>query len=426
MLGVVLIHWLAGLAVAIVRHQKILYGKIILAVVLLSDIFLIGWFKYSNFTVSQIDSARLNLGKEPIFDSWTEVLLPIGISFFTFQAMSYLIDVVTGKIEAQKNPITFALYVTMFPQLVAGPIVRYSEIKNELTGDRTFDWEMFNSGLSRFFYGVIKKILIADQVSVLADAVFSNPENLSTGTAWIGALAYTIQIYFDFSAYSDMAIGLGRMFGFRFPENFNRPYSSHSITEFWRRWHMSLSRWFRDYLYIPLGGNRVSQSRTYFNLLLVFIATAIWHGANWTFLVWGLWHGLWLILERLGIGYSNLKNFGSRIKTLVVLIIGWVIFRSESLSDSFEVLTAMLGFGNSWFDLSLIALHFWWQPLSALVFGVLFIVFSNNCSIGEQITSHHSSNPLGKFAIVATILLFPLAIATIVAGSNSPFLYFRF
>ncbi len=233
---------------------------------------------------------------------WTPVHLPLGISFFTFQAMSYLVDVYRGENQAQRSLVNVALYIALFPQLIAGPIVRYHDIASQIR-DRVISLLLINSGIQRFIYGLAKKVLIANPLGLVADQVFAiSGGDLTTGTAWLGLVCYTLQIYFDFSGYSDMAIGLGRMLGFRFLENFNYPYISRSIKEFWRRWHISLSSWFRDYLYIPLGGNKKGKLRTYQNLLIVFCLCGLWHGASWTFLVWGLFHGVFLILERTRFG----------------------------------------------------------------------------------------------------------------------------
>jgi alginate O-acetyltransferase complex protein AlgI len=255
------------------------------------------WFKYANFGVAQINHVR-ELMDAPAL-SWTAIGLPIGISFYVFQCVSYVFDVARGEVKARRNFLDLALFVILFPQLIAGPIVRYALIDAEID-KRQSTLAGIAQGATRFIYGLAKKVIVADACASLADAVFGLPAtDLTTRTAWLGMVAYTFQIYFDFSGYSDMAIGLGRMFGFRFPENFTNPYTSGSITEFWRRWHMTLGNWMRNYLYIPLGGNKVnSYSRMYFNLWLVFIASGFWHGAAWTFIFWGIYHGLWLILER--------------------------------------------------------------------------------------------------------------------------------
>ncbi|CAN0599979.1 unnamed protein product, partial [Ectocarpus sp. 12 AP-2014] len=255
-----------------------------------ANLLLLGYYKYIGFifeNIGMVDAAVPTL--------------PIGISFFTFQALSYLIDLYFDRVEVQRNPFNLALYISLFPQLIAGPIVRYSEVEAAIA-NRTTTRSDWSEGMHQFVRGLAKKTLIADPMGLVADQIFAIPQaGLSPETAWLGAICYAFQLYFDFSAYSDMAIGLGRIFGFKFPINFNYPYVSQSVTEFWRRWHMTLSRWFRDYLYIPLGGNRGSAARTYLNLWIVFLATGIWHGAAWTFIAWGAFHGAFLIIERLGL-----------------------------------------------------------------------------------------------------------------------------
>src|SRR5262249_31216673 len=283
----------------------------------------------------------LQIGKPPSIE------LPIGISFFTFQAISYVADIYTGRIVPVRRFIDFLAYHLLFPQLIAGPIVRYVEIEKELY-DRRGSLGDFADGLHRCCLGLGKKLILADIMGVVADSVFSLPTNeLTTGVAWFGALAYTLQIYFDFSGYSDMAIGLGRMLGFRFPENFNQPYRSQSITEFWRRWHMTLSRWFRDYLYIPLGGNRAGPIRTYANLLIVFVLCGLWHGAAYTFLLWGLFHGALLVIERLAQNRFGWKptGLGGWALTLLLVMIGWVLFRAPTAGAAVDFLKAMGGSG---------------------------------------------------------------------------------
>lgn len=279
--------------------------------------------------------------------SIVNISLPIGISFFTFQLMSYLFDIYYKKASVQKNILYVGLYVALFPQLIAGPIVRYSQIENEIN----YRSETKNDvllGMERFIYGLGKKVLIANYVAQIADNIFMAYRNQSTMTLWLGAIAYTFQIYFDFSGYSDMAIGLGRMFGFHFSENFNYPYIAKNITDFWRRWHISLSTWFRDYVYIPLGGNRVKKSRWIFNLFIVWILTGIWHGANWTFLFWGIFYFALQLLEKMTGFTEKLKGF-SHIYTMFAVVIAWVIFRSDTLTSGFDYIGRMFGFGTTAF-----------------------------------------------------------------------------
>ena len=315
---------------------------------LLSGLLLLGWFKYFDFGVGNWNLLVQALGLEGL--AWAEpmrVALPIGISFYKFQSLSYTIDVYRGRVAPCRSFLDFACYVTMFPQLVAGPIVRYLDIAGQLTR-RTLDLAGFHAGVCRFTIGLAKKVLVANVVALPADRIFALPAaELTTGLAWLGVSCYTIQIYFDFSGYSDMAIGLGRMLGFRFPENFLHPYISRSLREFWRRWHISLSTWFRDYLYIPLGGNRRGTARTGANLLIVFFLCGLWHGAQWTFVAWGLWHGLFLALERLG-G----ERLGGRapaplahLYTLLVVMCGWVLFRAGDFGRALAFFRALAGWG---------------------------------------------------------------------------------
>lgn len=284
------VNYVGGLLVTIPKSRKL--QKLILFLAMAANLGLLGWYKYANFAASVMISLGLSV-------EIPNVVLPIGISFFTFQGASYVIDVYRRDARVQKNPLNVALYVALFPQLVAGPIVRYTTVENELTS-RSHTLKSFSDGVVRFMLGFGKKMIIANAMGEIADGIFGmdTATSLTTPLAWVGAVAYTLQIYFDFSAYSDMAIGLGRMFGFHFNENFNYPYIASSVTDFWRRWHISLSSWFRDYVYIPLGGNRCSKGRHIFNLMVVWSLTGLWHGANWTFIVWGMYFGVLLITEK--------------------------------------------------------------------------------------------------------------------------------
>lgn len=308
----------------------------------LSPLFIL---KYAGFFAATLSSIT---GFE-VFDNHAtrSIYLPAGISFFTFQAISYLVDVYRKIVPAEQRIINCGLYISMFPQLIAGPIVRYHDIAKQLS-HRVVTRSDFAEGAERFILGLGKKVLLADPLGSKADMIFLLPmAELSTPAAWLGAICFSLQIYYDFSGYSDMAIGLGRMFGFRFPENFNYPYISRSMREFWRRWHISLSTWLRDYLYIPLGGNRKGTSRTYINLLIVFLLCGLWHGANWTFIVWGGWHGLFLIFERLFPGRKKTVVRGSVgwLYTSLVVLVGWVIFRSPDLASAMDYLVIMGGGG---------------------------------------------------------------------------------
>ena len=331
----ILINYLGGICLAKVEKER--YRKIILAAFVGLNIVNLGYWKYTNFLVDiirQITSFDIELGA---------VILPIGISFYTFQGVSYIIDVYRRDVEVQKNPIYVALYICLFPQLIAGPIVRYTDIANEIK-KRERTWDNYEQGIIRFILGLGKKAIIANSMGAIAEPIFATaPMENTPVIAWIGAIAYSLQIYFDFSGYSDMAIGIGRIFGFSFPENFNYPYISKSITEFWRRWHMSLSGWFRDYVYIPLGGNR--KGNVYVNLFVVFLLTGIWHGANWTFVIWGIYYGIFIVAERWGKKTLNLHipSAIAHVYTLFLVVIGWVIFNAGSLKHAWQYLLSMFG-----------------------------------------------------------------------------------
>ena len=376
----------------------------------------------------------MGLIESPLAADW-EIRLPIGISFFTFQAMSYVLDIYRREAQVQKNPIHFATYIALFPQLIAGPIVRYRDIALQLV-ERTVTLAGFSYGVRRFVVGLGKKMLIANIVALQADRIFELPlEQISAPLAWFGTLCYTLQIYFDFSGYSDMAIGLGHMFGFRFLENFNFPYISRSITEFWRRWHISLSSWYRDYLYIPLGGNRCSPLRVYCNLLIVFVLCGLWHGASWSFLVWGLYHGLFLVLERLGLRRS-LEKLPSPLRhayTLVVVMIGWVFFRATDLEQALGLLGTMAGMGAE----GAARLH----PVGLFIDPVLALALVAGCigsipwvrALGQRYERLRSEGrgagqclTMDAAAFLSVVLIFLLSAMEMSANTYNPFIYFRF
>ena len=326
MIIVILINYLSAILISYTKNKRV-----ILILSIFINLSILIYFKYFNFIIENINKLKLN----PL--PTLNIIMPIGISFFIFQAISYVFDVYKNEVPVQKNIYKLALYVSFFPQLIAGPIVKYHEVQKEIENRET-NLENFYLGLFRFIIGLSKKVLIANTLGEVADKVFlTDILMIDYKITWIGAICYSLQLYFDFSGYSDMAIGLGRIFGFYFLENFNYPYISRSITEFWRRWHISLGTWFKEYLYIPLGGNRKSSRRTYLNLLLVFIVTGLWHGASWTFVIWGLWHGIFIILER----KIKIENYNKKyqiiirnIYTILIVIIGWVFFRSENLNKS--------------------------------------------------------------------------------------------
>ena len=322
--------------------------RVILGLALSANLALLLYYKYLRFAVVNLAALEMVDASHFDFVGWR---LPLGISFFTFAAIAYQVDIYAARTRAERNLINFGLYLSHFAKLVAGPIVRYRDVAGELKARET-TLEGFAEGVQRFVIGLGKKVLVANSVAVFADEAFKNPGGLDMPTAWLGLACYTIQLYFDFSGYSDMAIGLGRMFGFTFMENFNYPYISQSIHEFWRRWHISLSSWFRDYLYIPLGGNRVAAARNTFNLTVVFLLCGLWHGASWNFLVWGAYHGVFLVTERAGLG-RVLKGLWRPLRHLyamVVIMIGWVFFRADDLAQALSYLRAMFSCSFDGFD----------------------------------------------------------------------------
>jgi alginate O-acetyltransferase complex protein AlgI len=340
--------------------------------------------------------------------------------------MSYTIDVARGRTTHLKNPFDFALYVALFPQLIAGPIVRFHEISDQIK-DRTTSMESTAEGVVRFAHGLAKKVIIADGVAGIADAAFAaDPATLGMSGAWLGVLAYTLQIYFDFSGYSDMAIGLGRIFGFKFPENFNRPYSALSVTDFWRRWHITLSNWFRDYLYIPLGGSRGAARRTYVNLWIVFLLTGAWHGANWTFVAWGIYHGGLLVAERVT-GQRPVESASHewlrRIVVLFAVMVGWVLFRAESLAMAVGYLGAMFSFGGETIPALEAALST--KAVATLILGSLVFFLPRDFVLGPIVQRSHGRIAAASRAVVMVAGL-PYAVLLLASGSFSPFLYFQF
>jgi len=391
---------------------------------ILVSVSLLGYFKYANFIIEQINSVSTVYGWGQI--AWENIALPIGISFYTFQSMSYVFDVARGVCLPLRNPFDFAMYVALFPQLIAGPIVRFSQIEQEIA-ERETRLSDFTEGTLRFTWGLIKKVIFADGTAQLATAAFAaNPESLSMLDAWVGILAYAVQIYFDFSAYSDMAIGLGRIFGFHFPENFCRPYSAISITDFWRRWHMTLSSWMRDYLYIPLGGSRCSKTRTYFNLWTVFLVTGLWHGASWTFVCWGIYHGALLVFEKsTKRNYVDDKTFRPMQQMLIffLVVIGWVLFRADNINHALAYYAAMVSVDGIQFSILRTELSI--ENLAALGIGLITCLLPRNFSAAHYLSASNDRMAL-TVRITVYILLFPYAIMSILSGSFSPFLYFRF
>jgi alginate O-acetyltransferase complex protein AlgI len=381
------------------------------------------YYKYSKFFLMVASDVLSRLGWHTSLPA-VDPILPIGISFFTFQAVSYVADVYLGRVKAARNLIDFGMYHSCFPQLIAGPIVRYEEIETQVHRRDIRLADLYN-GVTQFCFGLAKKVILADNMGFVADRMFKLPPgSLSSAAAWTGVAAYTLQIYFDFSGYSDMAIGLGRILGFRYPENFNQPYRSRSVTEFWRRWHMTLSRWFRDYVYISLGGNRLGFATTLFNLSVVFFLCGLWHGAAYTFVVWGLYHGGLLIAERLGKKWLRCRIPGlvGWIYTTVAVMVGWVLFRSESLAAAAAYLTAMCDLRHLDFADPLVLSTMTVDKITYMALGLV-------CSLVpyEWFVSHTE----GRYFFPPGVSLFALAVAALAivmmsVNGFSPFIYFRF
>jgi alginate O-acetyltransferase complex protein AlgI len=406
-----------------------------LAIAVGVDLAVLGIFKYANFFADNVNALLLVVDRQPLVIP--RVLLPIGISFFTFHAISYVVDVYRRDAVAQKSPVHAALYMLLFPQLIAGPIIRYRDIADQLAR-RLVSLDDFAYGVRRFIIGLSKKVLIANVVAGPADRIFEmSLAQLSTAHAWLGITCYTLQIYFDFSGYSDMAIGLGRMFGFRFPENFRWPYVAASVQDFWRRWHLSLSTWFRDYLYIPLGGNRVSPGRQYRNLVTVFFLCGLWHGASWNFVIWGLWHGTFLVIERVaGVGRKKTSTPPVRrsgdsgifawplwphVYTMLVVMIGWVFFRAETLPGALGFLRAMFGLHDAAVAPFTIGFFLTPEVWIALVAGVI-----GSTPWIPTLARRDRGGFVEALSAVALVAVLFASIMQVAARTYNPFIYFRF
>jgi alginate O-acetyltransferase complex protein AlgI len=409
------------------KHKKLL------VVALIFNLALLFTFKYSNFAIANLNLILSWWGFARIRE--INMHLPLGISFFTFQGISYLIDIYRGELKASKNLVRFTVYRSLFPLVTAGPIVRYKDVAKQLI-ERVITPDSFSDGIIRFITGLGKKVLIANALAPVADEIFSLRGNeISIGTAWLGIVCYTLQIYFDFSGYSDMAIGLGKMFGFTFLENFNYPYISKSIREFWRRWHISLSLWIRDYLYIPLGGSKYGWARTSLNILIVFFLCGLWHGANWTFAIWGLWYGLFLVIEHtiLGEWLGLISRPFRHLYVLLVVMTGWVFFRSESINSALVFLKAMYGFENN--ELFSCLKYIDTQLIIVLVAGLIGctpfikcfsrIKESNSLNISKpMLYAYINGYELVKMFLLAFIFLF--SAMSLFGVTHKPFIYFRF
>ncbi len=431
--------WFAGRRIARARERAPRVARRWVALGVTTALGVLAYFKYFNFGVETL-SALLGSVRGDGIAAW-HVVLPIGISFYTFQIISYVVDVYRGKAPVARSFVDVAAYVSLFPQLVAGPIVRYVEIADQLRS-REHTWAKFNEGALRFMVGLARKVLIADAVAPIVDAVYASPAP-GLVAAWIGVAAYTIQIYFDFAAYSDMAVGMGRMLGFRFPENFDCPYHARSITEFWRRWHMTLSRWLRDYLYIPLGGNRLGPRRTVVNLMTVMALGGLWHGAAWSFVVWGLWHGGWLVAERLagvsgerarepepGTGPPRAERRVVRhAATVLIVMLGWVLFRSEGFGDAVTLYAGLVGAHGL-----AVPPEIGWQlstgSLVALAAGWLLVVAEprlQNRAVAETAPPRPGrASVWGHVLRFSAYVVFVASVVRVLASSYSPFLYFQF
>ena len=383
------------------------------------------YFKYSNFFIENVNSALSIFGDKQIH--WTKLVLPIGISFYTFETITYVVDVYRKVHKPLTKFWDYQLYIILFPKLIAGPIIRYHELADQIddrTNNETIDNKL--TGFYRFAIGLGKKVLIANQMGLVADEIFGkNYLELDTMTAWVGSLAYTFQIYFDFSGYSDMAIGLAKMMGFKFPENFNNPYVSGSITEFWRRWHMTLGSWMKNYLYIPLGGNKVSSGRLYFNLWIVFLASGLWHGASWSFIFWGAFHGFFLVIERAFL-LKILHKIGKLPSVLITFFIvntGWVFFRVEKISDAFMFLKRMF---TNHFDASIsFDIEFKVYFIIACIFS-FFTISKFTQKIQDSIfyDEYNSIKHIGVCSLA--LILFLFSVSSITSSGFNPFIYFRF
>lgn len=412
----ILVNYLSGLLVD--AGNTALKKKTFLVIGIALNLCLLGYYKYLDFFINSINEGfGTNI---PL----TGQALPIGISFFTFQGLSYVVDLYRGKVAVQRNPLKIALYIALFPQLIAGPIVRYVDVNTQIE-DRVCSVNKFSEGIYRFVVGLAKKIILANGVGIIADEIFDAPfTQHQILTLWLGILCYSLQIFFDFSGYSDMAIGLGKMFGFDFMENFDMPYISKSISEFWRRWHISLSYFFRDYVYIPLGGNR--SGNVYLNVFIVFALTGLWHGAAWTFVVWGLWHGLFRIIEmfaqRKKLSILKIPKLLKHIVTLLIVMIGWVIFRSDSIQYAFGYIRGMFGLESN--TTIYFTTMYYLNPYRCFI---IIIALALSLGAGKWLL-----NKIDKLSCSVwirntyVIALFLICIINVMNATYNPFIYFRF
>lgn len=412
----IIFNFFIGLGIEKYSSKKILiYG-------VTGNLLLLVWFKYAFFLVSNINVALkgFNLGAIPLGN----IILPIGISFYTFHSISYLIDIYHKKSEAQKNILNMALYIVLFTQLVAGPIIRYNTFSPQLLG-RKLTFSQFCFGIERFIIGLGKKVLIANTLARVADESFQqDPNNMSTVLSWLGAICYTFQIYFDFSGYSDMAIGLSKMFGFEFPENFNLPYIAISIKDFWKRWHISLSSFFRDYVYFPLGGNKHGNKRTYFNLIIVFLLTGFWHGANYTFIVWGMIHGSFLLIERVGFEKRLIKMppVIRRLYVFIIVLLAWIPFRANDMKYAMHYYGSLL-YNNKDIKLNLVSSYF---TTDFIIVLFVAIVLAFNLFDFSRFKNLLNSKAIQVMSACFLLLILLLSLVYIMSGTYNPFIYYQF
>ncbi|MFA5815874.1 MAG: MBOAT family O-acyltransferase [Bacteroidales bacterium] len=414
-----LVKWMAAM-------KSILHRRLMLTLSVSMNLGLLFYFKYSNFFIENFNQMLSVFGVDGV--QWTKLILPIGISFYTFETITYVVDVYRRVHAPLHNFWDYQLYIILYPKLIAGPIIRYYQLADQIT-DRSENETIDNrlTGFYRFVLGLAKKVLIANHMGQQADVIMTMDfSTISTGTAWIGILAYTFQIYFDFSGYSDMAIGLGKMIGFKFPENFNNPYISQSITEFWRRWHMTLGAWMRNYLYIPLGGNRVKTKwRLYFNLWLVFLASGLWHGASWTFVFWGAYHGVLLVMERgfLLKFYEKAGKLPATVITFLLVIIGWVFFRIDDFSKAFAFFRKLFSFQSG---TGLVTEPGFWFYFTIAVVFAFFVYTNKGQKIQDAVYFDEYSKKRHLLVASMAVVLLILSISSITAFGFNPFIYFRF
>ncbi len=400
--------------------------KVYLLISILVNVGMLFYFKYANFFVDNLNVVLTQLGFTTI--GWTRIILPIGISFFTFQEMSYTIDIYRGEHKPLKKFSDYMLFIFLFSHLIAGPIVTYHVLANDIVDrSKKLNNNYRLAGLFRFSIGLARKVLIANTLGEVADSIFDQPiANLSAGDCWLGAIAYTFQLYFDFAGYSDMAIGIGKVLGFDFPENFNNPYVSQSITEFWKRWHITLGQWMRSYLYIPLGGNRVSEYRVYFNLITVFLISGFWHGASWTFVAWGAYHGFFMICDRLFLD-KLLAPVGRPVRTALTFLLavfGWVLFRAETMSQAVHYIYRMLLLKNLHLQTNLSARFCFMLAVAGVFSLAAYYKPWEKKQVWVYQVNHSTIMAIGMF--LTTILLYVLCLSQITATQFNPFIYFRF